>query len=134
MILLLWFSLLNADAKMEKNRDIKCSWRVNFEFFFYTHHLYILFIVLFIFHVGISYACMMLLGFYLFLVDGYLRFMQSRQRVQLVSARVLPCEAVEQLNFSKTHGLTYNPTSVVFISIPSISKLQWHPFTVTSYF
>ena len=29
-------------------------------------------------------------------------------------------------------GLTYNHTSVMFINIPSISKLQWHPFTVTS--
>lgn len=29
-------------------------------------------------------------------------------------------------------GLTYNPTSVMFINVPSISKLQWHPFTVTS--
>ncbi|KAL1360488.1 ferric reduction oxidase 2 isoform X1 [Arachis hypogaea] len=105
--------------------------RKAFELFFYTHHLYILFIVLFIFHVGISYACIMLPGFYLFLVDRYLRFLQSRQRARLVSARVLPCEAVE-LNFSKTHGLTYNPTSIVFINIPSISKLQWHPFTVTS--
>ncbi|RDX68599.1 Ferric reduction oxidase 2, partial [Mucuna pruriens] len=102
-----------------------------FELFYYTHHLYILFIVFFIFHVGIPYACIMLPGFYLFLVDRYLRFLQSRQRVRLVSARVLPCEAVE-LNFSKGHGLTYNPTSVMLINIPSISKLQWHPFTVTS--
>lgn len=29
-------------------------------------------------------------------------------------------------------GLAYNPTSVMFINIPSISKLQWHPFTITS--
>jgi ferric-chelate reductase len=29
-------------------------------------------------------------------------------------------------------GLTYNPTSVMFINVPSISKLQWHPFTITS--
>lgn len=29
-------------------------------------------------------------------------------------------------------GLKYNPTSVMFINVPSISKLQWHPFTVTS--
>ncbi|OIW04864.1 hypothetical protein TanjilG_13704 [Lupinus angustifolius] len=69
--------------------------------------------------------------FYLFLVDRYIRFLQSRHQVRLVSARVLPCEAIE-LNFSKDHGLTYNPTSVMFINIPSISKLQWHPFTVTS--
>ncbi|CAL0315043.1 unnamed protein product [Lupinus luteus] len=102
-----------------------------FELFFYTHHLYILFIVFFIFHVGITYACLMLPSFYLFLVDRYLRFLQSRNQVRLVSARVLPCEAVE-LNFSRGHGLTYNPTSIMFINIPSISKLQWHPFTVTS--
>ncbi|XLU54705.1 hypothetical protein S245_049353, partial [Arachis hypogaea] len=92
-----------------------CIRRKALELSFYTHHLYILFIVLFIFHVGISYACIMLPGFYLFLVDRYLRFLQSRQRARLVSA-----------------GLTYNPTSIVFINIPSISKLQWHPFTVTS--
>ncbi|KAK7274362.1 hypothetical protein RIF29_15447 [Crotalaria pallida] len=102
-----------------------------FELFFYTHYIYILFIVFFIFHVGIAYACIMLPGFYLFLVDRYLRFLQSRRQVRLVSARVLPCEAVE-LNFSKGHGLTYNPRSTLFINIPSISKLQWHPFTVTS--
>lgn len=29
-------------------------------------------------------------------------------------------------------GLTYNPTSIMFINLPSISKLQWHPFTITS--
>ncbi|KAL2336002.1 hypothetical protein Fmac_010448 [Flemingia macrophylla] len=102
-----------------------------FELFFYTHHFYILFMVFFIFHVGISYTCIMLPGFYLFLVDRYLRFLQSRRHVRLVSARVSPCEAIE-LNFSKSHGLTYNPTSVMFINVPSISKLQWHPFTVTS--
>ncbi|XP_019242486.1 PREDICTED: uncharacterized protein LOC109222605, partial [Nicotiana attenuata] len=28
--------------------------------------------------------------------------------------------------------LTYNPTSILFINVPSVSKLQWHPFTVVS--
>lgn len=74
-----------------------------FELFFYTHYLYILFIVFFIFHVGIHHSLIILPGFYLFLVDRYLRFLQSRQRVRLVSARVLPCQTVE-LNFSKNHG------------------------------
>ncbi|CAN1751620.1 Ferric reduction oxidase 2 [Linum perenne] len=61
----------------------------------------------------------------------FLRSLQSQQRVRLVSARVLPCRAVE-LNFAKSSGLRYNPTSSMFINIPSISKLQWHPFSVTS--
>ncbi|XP_059310696.1 ferric reduction oxidase 2-like [Lycium ferocissimum] len=102
-----------------------------FELFFYTHHLYIIFVVFFVFHVGLTYSCITLPGFYLFLVDRYLRFLQSQQRVCLVSASILPCQAVE-LNFSKSPGLRYNPTSSVFINVPSISKLQWHPFTVTS--
>ncbi|KAL6124158.1 hypothetical protein ACLB2K_076673 [Fragaria x ananassa] len=102
-----------------------------FELFFYTHYLYILFMVFFIFHVGVSYAGLMLPGFFLFVVDRYLRFLQSGKRARLVSARVLPGESFE-LNFAKSPALKYNPTSVMFINVPSISKLQWHPFTVTS--
>ncbi|CAA0813628.1 Ferric reduction oxidase 2 [Striga hermonthica] len=105
--------------------------RKMFELFFYTHHLYIAFIIFFILHAGIGFACIMLPGFYLFVIDRYLRFLQSRQNVRLVSARVLPCETVE-LNFAKCRGLTYNPTSTMFINLPIISKLQWHPFTITS--
>ncbi|KAF6157668.1 hypothetical protein GIB67_037241 [Kingdonia uniflora] len=105
--------------------------RKMFELFFYTHYLYILFLVFYVFHVGISYASIILPGFYLFLIDRFLRFLQSRQRVRLLSSRLLPCETVE-LNFSKNPRLSYAPTSIMFINIPSISKLQWHPFTLTS--
>jgi len=74
-----------------------------FELFFYTHHLYIIFIIFYIFHVDISFSFTMLPSFYLFLVDRFLRFLQSRRGVRLVSSRILPCEGVE-LNFSKGHG------------------------------
>ncbi|WCJ22746.1 ferric reduction oxidase 2 [Euphorbia peplus] len=102
-----------------------------FELFFYTHHLYILFMIFFLFHVSFSFACIMLPGFYLFVVDRYIRFLQSRTSVRLASARVLPCQTLE-LNFAKSPSLSYNPTSVMFINVPAISKLQWHPFTITS--
>ncbi|KAL0339437.1 UNVERIFIED_CONTAM: Ferric reduction oxidase 2 [Sesamum angustifolium] len=105
--------------------------RKMFELFFYTHYLYIFFLIFFIFHTGIGFACIMLPGLYLFLIDRYLRFLQSRRKIRLLSARVLPCHTIE-LNFSKTRGLSYNPTSTIFINVPSISKLQWHPFTITS--
>lgn len=77
--------------------------RKKFELFFYTHHLYIIFVLFFIFHVGIAYAFISLPGFYLFTVDRFLRFLQSQRKVGLISARLLPCETVE-LNFSKTPG------------------------------
>lgn len=90
-----------------------------FELFLYTHYLYVLFIVFFVLHVGFSYSFMTLPGFYLFLVDRYLRFIQSQQKVRLVSARILPCEAVE-LNFSKSPGKFDNQ---VFTYIIHISKI-----------
>ncbi|KAL0412045.1 UNVERIFIED_CONTAM: putative ferric reduction oxidase 1 [Sesamum latifolium] len=105
--------------------------RKMFELFLYTHYLYILFIIFFILHTGIGFACIMLPALYLFVIDRYLRFLQSRAKVRLLSALVLQCQTVE-LNFSKTRGLSYNPTSTIFINVPSISKLQWHPFTITS--
>ncbi|KAF5960003.1 hypothetical protein HYC85_001212 [Camellia sinensis] len=139
-----------ADGQMGKSGDLKFGRRNSsalwighvgnklprirrkiFELFFYTHYLYVLFIIFYILHVGFAYFCIVLPGFYLFLIDRYLRLLQSQQRVCLVSARVLPCQAVE-LNFSKSPGLCYNPTSSMFINMPGISKLEWHPFTITS--
>ncbi|CAN1267526.1 Ferric reduction oxidase 4 [Linum perenne] len=61
-----------------------------------------------------------------------LRFLQSQSKARLVSTRVLPgCETLE-LTFAKCPELRYSPTSILFINVPTISKLQWHPFTVTS--
>ncbi|PRQ60156.1 putative ferric-chelate reductase (NADH) [Rosa chinensis] len=77
------------------------------------------------------FFCTILPGIFLFIIDRYLRFLQSYQRAKLVSARISPCETIE-LNFSKSRGLDYNPTSILFINVPSVSKMQWHPFTVTS--
>ncbi|KAM7504045.1 hypothetical protein LguiB_002949 [Lonicera macranthoides] len=102
-----------------------------FELFFYTHHLYTLYLFFYIIHVGVAYFCTILPGVFLFLMDRHLRFLQSRQSVRLISTRLLPCATIE-LNFSKTPGLSYNPTSILFVNVPSISKLQWHPFTVSS--
>lgn len=84
-----------------------------FELFFYTHYLYILFMIFFILHVGFSYCCMMLPSFYLFVVDRYLRFLQSRKNVRLISARVLPAQALE-LNFAKSLGKCLLSTFVTF--------------------
>ncbi|XP_071725101.1 ferric reduction oxidase 2-like [Rutidosis leptorrhynchoides] len=102
-----------------------------FELFFCTHHLYILFMVFFVLHVGIGHLSIMLPGFYLFMIDRFLRFLQSRQKVRLLSARTLSCDTVE-LNFAKCPSLSYNPTSILFVNVPGISKMQWHPFTITS--
>lgn len=35
-------------------------------------------------------------------------------------------------NCSYIAGMKYAPTSMLFVKIPSISKFQWHPFSITS--
>ncbi|KAK4431453.1 Ferric reduction oxidase 2 [Sesamum alatum] len=95
-----------------------------FELFFYTHHLYIVFVLFFVLHVGFSYSCTMLPGFYLFLIDRFLRFLQSQQRVRLISARVLPCQTVE-LNFSKDPITSNTNTDPDQLSIVIKSEGSW---------
>ncbi|KAE8816853.1 Superoxide-generating NADPH oxidase heavy chain subunit B [Hordeum vulgare] len=102
-----------------------------FELFYYAHHLYVPFIVFSALHMGVTVFCFVLPGVFLFAVDRCLRFLRSRARVRLVSSRLLPSGAVE-LNFAKSPCLRYNPTSTLFINVPCVSRLQWHPFSVTS--
>lgn len=77
--------------------------RKMFELFFYIHHLYIPYLVFYMFHVGVAYLCMILPGIFLFLIDRYLRFLQSRRRTRLASARLLPNGTIE-LTFAKNPG------------------------------
>ncbi|KAL2920739.1 Ferric reduction oxidase 4 [Bienertia sinuspersici] len=105
--------------------------RKKFEVFFYTHQLYGLATFFYAVHIGVAWTMQILPGIFLFTLDRYLRYLQSRSHARLVSVRVLPCGTVE-MTFSKTRGVRYNVTSNLFLSVPKISTLQWHPFTVSS--
>uniref|UniRef100_A0A803M083 FAD-binding FR-type domain-containing protein n=1 Tax=Chenopodium quinoa TaxID=63459 RepID=A0A803M083_CHEQI len=80
---------------------------------------------------GVAWTMQIVPGIFLFTLDRYLRFLQSRSCARLILARILPGGTVE-LAFSKSPGMRYNVTSNLFVNVPKISKLQWHPFTVTS--
>lgn len=111
--------------------SIKPIRRKFFELFYYTHHLYVVFIVFFALHTNDRHFCTVLSGIFLFLLDRFLRFLQSGRTVKILSARILPCKAVE-LTLSRQPGLKYISTSVILLKIPVISRLQWHPFSITS--
>ncbi|OVA20614.1 FAD-binding 8 [Macleaya cordata] len=108
--------------------QIRRKW---FEIFYYTHHLYAVFLVLFLLHTGDRHFYMVFSGVLLFGMDKLLRIIQSRPATCIVSARIFPSKAVE-LSLSKDPRLKYTPTSLIFLKVPSISKLQWHPFSITS--
>lgn len=67
----------------------------NFELFFYTHQLYVVFVVFLALHVGDFIFTMAAGGIFFFLLDRFLRFCQSRRTVNVISSRCLPCGTVE---------------------------------------
>ncbi|KAJ8536506.1 hypothetical protein K7X08_034907 [Anisodus acutangulus] len=105
--------------------------RKQFEIFYYTHHLYIVFLLFFLFHTGDRHFYMVFPGVFLFCLDKILRIIQSRPETYIVSARIFPSKAIE-LTLPKDPSLKYTPTSVIFLKIPMISNFQWHPFSITS--
>uniref|UniRef100_A0ACD5UAN9 Uncharacterized protein n=1 Tax=Avena sativa TaxID=4498 RepID=A0ACD5UAN9_AVESA len=102
-----------------------------FELFFYTHQLYIVFIVFLVLHVGDFVFSIAAGAVFLFMLDRFLRFWQSRAKVDIVSAACRPCGTVE-LVFSKPPSLRYNALSFIFVQVRELSFLQWHPFSVSS--
>jgi hypothetical protein len=66
-----------------------------FELFFYTHQLYIVFIVFLALHVGDYMFSIVAGGIFLFILDRFLRFCQSRRTVDVISAKSLPCGTLE---------------------------------------
>ncbi|KAF8714841.1 hypothetical protein HU200_027375 [Digitaria exilis] len=102
-----------------------------FELFFYTHQLYVVFIVFLAFHVGDFIFSFSAGAVFLFMLDRFLRFWQSRAKVDIISAACRPCGTVE-LVFSKPASLRYNALSFIFIQVRELSFLQWHPFSVSS--
>ncbi|XP_010533458.1 PREDICTED: ferric reduction oxidase 8, mitochondrial isoform X2 [Tarenaya hassleriana] len=105
--------------------------RKKFEVFYYTHHLYIIFLVFFLFHAGDRHFYWVLPGIFLFGLDKVLRTVQSRTESYVLSASLFPCNAIE-LVIPKVPSLTYAPSSVIFMNVPSISRFEWHPFSITS--
>ncbi|KAK1683376.1 hypothetical protein QYE76_044224 [Lolium multiflorum] len=102
-----------------------------FELFFYTHQLYVVFIVFLVLHVGDFIFSIAAGAVFLFMLDRFLRFWQSRAKVDIVSADCRPCGTVE-LVFSKPASLRYSALSFIFVQVRELSFLQWHPFSVSS--
>ncbi|GMP63522.1 hypothetical protein CsSME_00025169 [Camellia sinensis var. sinensis] len=102
-----------------------------FELFLYAHQLYILFIIFMALHIGQTYFSKAAAGIFLFMLDRFLRFWQSRRAVNVTSATCFPCGTV-QIVLSKPANLQYNALGFIFLQVKELSKLQWHPFSVAS--
>ncbi|EEU36169.1 uncharacterized protein NECHADRAFT_52952 [Fusarium vanettenii 77-13-4] len=129
--------------------------RQSFETFWYTHHLFIPFLLgLYTHAVGCfvsdspeAYSpfagkdyydhCLGYLGWRwesvaggLYLLERLYREVRAMRETKITRVVKHPNDVVE-LKFSKS-SFKYRPGQWLFLQMPSISKYQWHPFTITS--
>ncbi|CAM6092355.1 unnamed protein product [Calypogeia fissa] len=101
-----------------------------FELFFVAHHLYLVVLFCFAFHC-VSRVMDIIIPVLLFVLDRFMRFVQSRKAVDVLSAKIYNSGIIE-LKFAKAKNSTYHPLSFIFVKLPSVSRLHWHPFSVAS--
>lgn len=127
----------------------------SFETFWYTHHLFIPFLLgmythatgCFVRDSKIPYSpfagynfwrhCIgyegwrwELFGGGIYLIERVYREIRSRRHTEITKVVRHPYDVVE-IQFSKK-SMKYKPGQWLFINCPSVSKHQWHPFTITS--
>jgi len=107
-----------------------------FEVFWFTHHLFILYMGLLSFH-GASailepptFVYWVIGPLFLYLVERTLRWLRGKQTTMLLLARQHPSKVIE-LRMKKA-TFNYIPGQYLFLNCPYIAKNEWHPFTITS--
>lgn len=93
-----------------------------FELFFYTHQLYVIFVVFLALHVGDFIFSMCAGAVFLFILDRFLRFCQSRTKVDVISAACRPCGTIE-LILSKPPS-NNSCSSSIYCQLPTLSEFS----------
>ncbi|XP_068220509.1 NADPH oxidase 4-like [Palaemon carinicauda] len=68
-------------------------------------------------------------AFLLWIIDSLIRWCRQRADVRIVSVVHHPCDIV-QLTFQQS-GFSCKPGQYILLQCPTISRFEWHPFTVT---
>ncbi|GAA5835903.1 hypothetical protein JCM11251_006598 [Rhodosporidiobolus azoricus] len=138
MLLLMLFIFTTAHANIRQ----KC-----FEAFWYTHHLVILFLIcLYVHAVGcfvrgaLPDEPVRCLGYYswvwtiwggiAYFFERIVREIRSRRSTRLISVLMHPSGTME-LRFIKP-SYKYKAGQWLFLNVPDVSGMQWHPFTISS--
>ncbi|KAJ1560940.1 hypothetical protein HK096_006648, partial [Nowakowskiella sp. JEL0078] len=109
--------------------------RLNYKLFYFSHQLYVVFIIASILHYyGIWYIC---LGPILYFIwDRFsprLNMHRSvKVRISKIGNSVSRVDIPLVPGYFNTNG--YAPGDWINIRIPSLSLYQWHPFSISSYF
>ena len=119
--------------------------RRNFELFYYTHQLAMVWVILVGLHgIGcfirsIEGKCKgyftwrwVLAGLAFYFLERVLRTIRSRQVTFITRVIEHPCDVLE-IQFAKPSlSGNYKSGQYVFVNVPEVAHCQWHPFTLTS--
>ncbi|KAL3910338.1 MAG: hypothetical protein SGILL_007731 [Bacillariaceae sp.] len=107
---------------------LPCIRRTRFEWFYYTHHLFI-FVLIFL--------CLHYEGAFIYLIPGVAMYMVDKlfplfayRSSGIVETRMVSPDVLEISIPTRTQG--YYGGAYVFLNVPSVSWLEWHPFSLTS--
>ncbi|CAM6105786.1 unnamed protein product [Calypogeia fissa] len=113
-----------------------------FNAFWYSHHMFAIVYILLIVH-GMyllltddwrqkSTWMYLLIPLLLYSGERFLRaFRASSYKVSTIKAAIYPGNVLA-LHMSKPIGFKYKSGMYIFLQCPSISKFEWHPFSITS--
>jgi len=121
-LLLVVFALMWGFSFLRRSR--------NFELFYFTHWLYLVWFALLLWHGPVFYlwATVPLAGY---AVDWILRRSSSAQATQIVELDPLASE-VTRVELARPPAFTHQPGDYAFLRIPALAKHEWHPFTISS--
>lgn len=71
------------------------------------------------------------LPLFLYVIECLIRLYRRHQKVFITKVVKHPCNTI-QLQLKRAGGIKMEPGQYVFLQCPRISRLEWHPFTLTS--
>ncbi|KAJ2158187.1 hypothetical protein GGF46_003960 [Coemansia sp. RSA 552] len=103
-----------------------------YEVFYWVHHLFVPCVILLFVHGGAeSFQWYIIAPGLIYIVDRLYRFGRSRFRRPRILAVIQHPSNVIELKIER-RGMKFQVGQYIYLNIPSISLIEWHPFTLTS--
>lgn len=102
----------------------------HFELFYFTHLAFVLWFIFALLH-GPVFWQWVLLPVVGYGIERIIRLSKTKNPVAVKSVTPLP-SGVTRLELERPSGFHYRSGDYLFVRFPSISKREWHPFTITS--
>jgi predicted ferric reductase/Ca2+-binding EF-hand superfamily protein len=102
----------------------------HFEVFAVTHALYLAWFGLMLWHGPVFWMWLAVPGT-VYVLERLFRWKRAKFRTGIVDVRQY-ASGVTNLRIARPPDFAYQPADYAFIRIPSVSRFEWHPFTLSS--